>query len=231
MSLYPSMSHRFAALSLFITSNFCFRILKSMKFVNWQLHLKFRSHFLYSLLAKFQFSIIPNWFFSPFANLFPKFVFFLLSLTRQKKHDTQKNQVITMAGSVRIKTCDLDLMQEPQVNLLSENAKLSLLTHHNSSFFFFSPNNREPSIISTHSYEIKPKIRREKFFIAFFFPRSPYFCTTKEIFPKFYLFVCETIENDPFYFWYWSLFMNFFMYLNQISPNKRWKTKRRSRTN
>ena len=191
-----------------------------MKFVNWQLHLKFRSHFFTHCQQNFnsQSSLTD---FSPLLQISSRNLFsFYSHLLAKKKHNAQKNQVITMAGSVRIKTCDLDLMQEPQVNLLSENAKLSFasqLTHHNSSFFFLicclfdsllslclyrnHQNNREPSIISTRSYEIKPKIRRENFFFyCIFFSRSPYFCTTKEIFPKFYLFVCETIENDPFYF-------------------------------
>jgi len=45
-----------------------------------------------------------------------------------------------MAGSVRIKTCDLDLMQEPQVYLIINIIKKKIVNHQNfRSLLFLKP--------------------------------------------------------------------------------------------
>lgn len=56
------------------------------------------------------------------------------------------------------------------------------------------------------------------FLIAFTFP-VPSFAQRKS--SPFYLFVCETIWNDPFYFWYWSLNIPEFFVLEPSHWNKR----------
>lgn len=139
---------------------------------------------------------------------------------------SQKNQIITMAGSVRIKTCDLDLMQEPQVicflrmqkkkSLLMDHffsLSLSLCSSFDSTILIFRKhlNNREPSIISTLSYEYK--VRRDVLFNAFISPFLLFsHCTKNHPFCKqnnwewsvIPLLISKAESQKHFYFVFWT---------------------------